>query len=74
MLRRVAFVRLYVSEELSASIIRATRVDELGTTFLQEPHGATFQKTAVFEPDIVLISDNRCSYDYRGFVLMSDIF
>jgi hypothetical protein len=31
MLRRVALVRTEVSEELSASIIRATRIDELGT-------------------------------------------
>jgi hypothetical protein len=31
MLRRMALVRTYVSEELSASIIRVTRVDELGT-------------------------------------------
>jgi hypothetical protein len=32
MLRRVALVRTYVSEELSASIIRVTRIGELGTT------------------------------------------
>jgi hypothetical protein len=32
MLRRVAFVRTDVSEELSASIIRMTRIGELGTT------------------------------------------
>jgi hypothetical protein len=32
MLRRVALVRTEVSEELSASIIRATRIGELGTT------------------------------------------
>jgi hypothetical protein len=31
MLRRVALVRTDVSEELSASIIRVTRIDELGT-------------------------------------------
>jgi hypothetical protein len=31
MLRRVAFVRTDVSEELSASIIRVTRIGELGT-------------------------------------------
>jgi hypothetical protein len=33
MLRRVALVRTYVSEELRASIIRVTRNGELGTTF-----------------------------------------
>jgi hypothetical protein len=32
MLRRVALVRADVSEELSASIIRVTRISELGTT------------------------------------------
>jgi hypothetical protein len=31
MIRRVALVRIDVSEELSASIIRATRIDGLGT-------------------------------------------
>jgi hypothetical protein len=31
MLRLVALVRTGVSEELSASIIRVTRIDELGT-------------------------------------------
>jgi hypothetical protein len=32
MLRRVALVRIDVSEELSASFIRVTRIGELGTT------------------------------------------
>jgi hypothetical protein len=32
LLRRVAHVRTDVSEELSASIIRVTRIDDLGTT------------------------------------------
>jgi hypothetical protein len=32
MLRRVALVRTDVSEELSASFIKGTRIDELGTT------------------------------------------
>jgi hypothetical protein len=32
MLRRVALVRTDVSEEFSASIIRATRIGEVGTT------------------------------------------
>jgi hypothetical protein len=61
MLRRVALVRTDVSEELSASFIRVTRIGELGTTlaatsklrtlrrknsrFLQEPHGVISQKT-----------------------------
>jgi hypothetical protein len=32
MLRRVALVRTDISEELSASFIRVTRIGELGTT------------------------------------------
>jgi hypothetical protein len=32
MLRRVALVRTDVSEEISASFVRATRIGELGTT------------------------------------------
>jgi hypothetical protein len=32
MLRRVALVRIDVSEEFSASFIRVTRIHELGTT------------------------------------------
>jgi hypothetical protein len=32
MLRRVALVRTDVSEEISASFIRVTRIGELGTT------------------------------------------
>jgi hypothetical protein len=32
MLRRVALVKIDVSEELSASFIRVTRIGELGTT------------------------------------------
>jgi hypothetical protein len=60
MLRRVALVRIDVSEELSASIIWVTRIGALGITlavtskrrtlrrFLQEPHGVSSQKTLFF--------------------------
>jgi hypothetical protein len=59
MLHCVALVRTDVSEELSSSIIRVTRISELGTTladtgnkakplFLQEPYGITSQKTPFF--------------------------
>jgi hypothetical protein len=55
MLRRVPVVRTDVSEELNGSIIRMTRIGELGRTFavtkrrfLEEPHGLTSQKTAFF--------------------------
>jgi hypothetical protein len=56
----MVLVKTNVSEELSASIIRVTRIGELGTTsavtsnrssptlVLQEPHGVTSQKTSFF--------------------------
>jgi hypothetical protein len=57
----MALVRTDVSEELSASFIRVTKIGELGTTLavtsnrrmlrrntLQEPHGVTCQKTPFF--------------------------
>jgi hypothetical protein len=58
-LRRVVLLRTNVSEELNASILRVIRIGEVGTTsavtsdplkrrFLQEPHGVTSQKTALF--------------------------
>jgi hypothetical protein len=74
MLRRVVLVRTGVSEELIASIIRVTRIGELGTTlavtsnrrdvseelrFLEEPHGVTSQKTPFF---IVIAVKNLKSY------------
>jgi hypothetical protein len=61
MLRHVALVRTDVSEELSASIIRVTRIGEIGTvtmmmealsssetSVIQEPQGVTSQKKAFF--------------------------
>jgi hypothetical protein len=62
MLCQVALVRTDVSRELSASIIRVTRIGELATDarckeilstikkrwFLQEQHGITSQKMAFF--------------------------
>jgi hypothetical protein len=48
----VALVRTDVSEKLSASFIRVTRmtrIGELGTTLaVKEPHGVTSQKTQFF--------------------------
>jgi hypothetical protein len=43
MLRRVALVRTDVSEELSASIIRMTRIGELGTTLAVTSNGRTLR-------------------------------
>jgi hypothetical protein len=58
MLRCVVHVRTDVTGELSASVIRVTRIGELGTTLavtsnrrtllLQETHGITSQKIAFF--------------------------
>jgi hypothetical protein len=40
MLRRVALVRTDISEELSASIIRVTRIGELGTLEISAPRAS----------------------------------
>jgi hypothetical protein len=50
MLRRVAFEIADVSEELSTSIIRVTKIGELGTlaVTLQKPQGVTSKKTPFF--------------------------
>jgi hypothetical protein len=48
MLRRVALVRTDVSEELSASIIRGTRIDDLGKTLavIGNPNTLIFSQNA----------------------------
>jgi hypothetical protein len=74
MLRRVALVKTFVSEELIPSFIRVTRIGELGTTlavtsnrtqrgnkrrFLEDPHCVTSQETPFF---IVTAARNLRSY------------
>jgi hypothetical protein len=44
MLRRVALVRTDVSEELSASFIRVTRIGELGTTLAVTSNRGTLRR------------------------------
>jgi hypothetical protein len=44
MLRRVALVRTDVSEELSFSFIRVTRIGELGTTLAVTSNRRTLQR------------------------------
>jgi DNA-binding TFAR19-related protein (PDSD5 family) len=44
MLRRVALVRTDVSEELSASFIRMTRVGEIGTTLAVTGNRSTLRR------------------------------
>jgi hypothetical protein len=56
-LRRVAFVRTDVTEERSASIIKVTRMSEIGTT--------TFIVTA--------IKNVRCESRFRFFILRSPV-
>jgi demethoxyubiquinone hydroxylase (CLK1/Coq7/Cat5 family) len=55
MLRRVALVRPDVSEEFSASIIRVTRIGELGTTL-----AVTSQKTQFFIVTALKTSNLTC--------------
>jgi hypothetical protein len=45
MLRRVALVRNHVSEELSASIIRVTTIDELGTMLAVTSNRRTLRRS-----------------------------
>jgi hypothetical protein len=78
MLRRVALVRTDVSEELSDSFIRVTRLGELGTTHPDEggvkflrnvgsyksPHGVTSQKTPFFIVTAVKTSNLTMDMDF----------
>jgi hypothetical protein len=47
MLRRVALVRTDVSEELSASFIRVTRIGELGTTLALTSNRRTLRRLGI---------------------------
>jgi hypothetical protein len=47
MLRRMALVRTDVSEELSASFIRVTRISELGTTLAVTSNRLTLRRNAM---------------------------
>jgi hypothetical protein len=77
MLHHVALVRTDVSEELSTSFIRVTRIGEIGTMlavtsnwhtppkcqFLQKPHGVTSQKMPFFIVTAVKTSNLTNQYD-----------
>jgi hypothetical protein len=52
-LRRVALVRTDFSEELSASFIRVTRIDELGTTLALTSNRRTLRRNTNAETDPV---------------------
>jgi hypothetical protein len=49
MLHRVALVRTNVSEESNASIIRMTRIDELGTELAVTSNRRTLRTNTVWE-------------------------
>jgi hypothetical protein len=55
MLRRVALVRTDVSEELSASLIRATRIGELGTTLAVTSKRCTLQRNTKYTWYVYLV-------------------
>jgi hypothetical protein len=48
MLRRMALVRTDVSEELSASFIRVTRIGDLGTTLAVSSNRSTLRRNTIF--------------------------
>jgi hypothetical protein len=49
MLRRVALVRINVSQELSASFIRVTRIGELGTTLAVTSNRRTLRRNTLMK-------------------------
>jgi hypothetical protein len=61
MLRGVALVRTDVSKECSTSIIRVTRIDELGTTLAVTSNRRTLQRNTIHNA-IHCISSQRASF------------
>jgi hypothetical protein len=56
MLRRVVLVRADVSEELSASFIRVTRIGELGTTLVVTSNRRTLRRNNVVPSSPILVT------------------
>jgi hypothetical protein len=76
MLRRVDLVRTDVSEELSASFIRATRIGELAATLAvtsKQTHAAKKNKVSLVFLCILCISSQRASVASYGYVPSSQI-
>jgi hypothetical protein len=61
MLRRVALVKTDVSEELSASFIRVTKIGELGTTLAVTSNRATQRNI----PEDAILQSTYCSHIYQ---------
>jgi hypothetical protein len=64
MSRHVALVRTYISEELSASIIRVTRIGELGTTFAVTSNRHTLRRNTKWERKQVWNLDWGCREEW----------
>jgi hypothetical protein len=58
MLRRVALVRTDVSDELSASFIRVTGIDELGTTIALSSNRSTLRRNTKYCVSLIVSSSN----------------
>jgi hypothetical protein len=71
-LHRVALVRTDVSEELSASFIRVTRIGELGTTLAVTSNRRTMRRNTKrkIPEDDILHSHRRENLKYYIFLLV----
>jgi hypothetical protein len=56
-LRGVALVRTDVSEELSVSFIRVTRICELGTTLAATSNRRTLRRNTIRSPSLVTLME-----------------
>jgi hypothetical protein len=71
MLRRVALVRTYVSEERSASFIRVTRIGELGTTLAVTSNRRTLRRNTKGDLRQLL---SKTGYGRRHQMMATDYF